>query len=147
MIQYSSILLIQFNTSFRQYSQNKLIYWMRIAPISISHNTESIFCYRHLLVKKLTIILNHSMISLIHDSLTYPWILTPISKIMNFSFSLQPEKWKCQPDKFLSPKDRNHAFWLGSFNLFTGSFLSAFIACYVFNGGTYIWSLVKWYHG
>lgn len=45
------------------------------------------------------------------------------------------EEWKCQPKKFLSPELERHEMLLGSFCLLIGSTVSAFISCYIMNGG------------
>ncbi|XP_018321877.1 delta(7)-sterol 5(6)-desaturase erg31-like [Agrilus planipennis] len=49
-----------------------------------------------------------------------------------------PEKWKCQPHKFLSPELERHEILMGSFTLFVNCTVSSLIACYVANGG---WSM------
>ncbi|KAK3106001.1 hypothetical protein FSP39_010589 [Pinctada imbricata] len=45
------------------------------------------------------------------------------------------EEWKCQPNKFLSPKDERHEIMLGSLNMLLGSVASGIISCYIMNGG------------
>lgn len=46
------------------------------------------------------------------------------------------EEWKCQPKKFMSPELERDEILLGSLSLFIGSTISAFISCYVMNGGS-----------
>ncbi|XP_076317878.1 methylsterol monooxygenase 1-like [Tachypleus tridentatus] len=46
-----------------------------------------------------------------------------------------PEKWKCQPKKFLTWKDEKHEIILGSICMGIGATISGVIACYIMNGG------------
>lgn len=65
------------------------------------------------------------------------------------------EEWKCQPKKFLPPDLERHEILLGSFSLLLGSTISAFIACYIMNGGQttiyydvheygWMWYFISW---
>jgi len=47
----------------------------------------------------------------------------------------EPKKWKCQPEKFLSPEDEMHEVFLGTVNMMAGAALFSVIACYIDNGG------------
>ncbi|KAK7079319.1 hypothetical protein SK128_021123 [Halocaridina rubra] len=64
-------------------------------------------------------------------------------------------EWKCQPNKFMPPDLERHEILIGSFSLLLGSTVSAFIACYVMNGGDtkiyydineygWLWYLASW---
>lgn len=47
----------------------------------------------------------------------------------------KPEEWKCQPQKWLSPElERDEIKW-GSITLFLNASTSAFLSCYIANGG------------
>lgn len=46
-----------------------------------------------------------------------------------------PEKWKCQPKKFLTWKDERVEIILGTFNMTLGAIISGFISCHIMNGG------------
>lgn len=47
----------------------------------------------------------------------------------------KPEEWKCQPHKWLSPDLERHEILLGSSTLLVNVTCSAFMACYISNGG------------
>ncbi|KAK3597035.1 hypothetical protein CHS0354_022043 [Potamilus streckersoni] len=45
------------------------------------------------------------------------------------------EEWKCQPNKWMSMKEKRNEVLLGSFNLLIGSTISGCLSCYMTNGG------------
>lgn len=46
-----------------------------------------------------------------------------------------PEKWKCQPKKFMSPELERHEIFFGSTTLFVNGTISSLLSCYISNGG------------
>ena len=49
----------------------------------------------------------------------------------------QPDQWKCQPTKWLTPENERHKFIMGSVNMAMGGTVSGVVATYVLNGGEY----------
>ncbi|XP_001636066.2 delta(7)-sterol 5(6)-desaturase erg32 [Nematostella vectensis] len=47
----------------------------------------------------------------------------------------EPEKWKCQPNRFLSREDELHEVILGTSNMMLGAGIFGILSCYVSNGG------------
>ncbi|KAK3699604.1 hypothetical protein QZH41_014306 [Actinostola sp. cb2023] len=47
----------------------------------------------------------------------------------------KPEKWKCQPKRFLSREDEIHEVTLGAINMILGAAAFGVISCYIANGG------------
>src|SRR5690606_28797732 len=47
----------------------------------------------------------------------------------------EPERWKVQPKRFLSPRMTRHALLLGSFNILMGATLGGLFAWHVVRGG------------
>ncbi|CAH1775221.1 unnamed protein product [Owenia fusiformis] len=45
-----------------------------------------------------------------------------------------PEKWKCQPDRWLSAYNEKHAVVMGTINMFIGGTQSSILVCYIMNG-------------
>ena len=46
----------------------------------------------------------------------------------------QPKKWKCQPDKFLTPSNERHEILVGTLNILYGGSLSGTVSCWIANG-------------
>ena len=46
----------------------------------------------------------------------------------------EPEKWKCQPHRFLTRSNELHEMVVGTINMILASTMSGFLACWVVNG-------------
>ena len=46
----------------------------------------------------------------------------------------EPEKWKCQPHRFLTRSNELHEMVVGTINMMLASAMSGFLACWVVNG-------------
>ena len=46
----------------------------------------------------------------------------------------EPEKWKCQPHRFLTRSNELHEMVVGTINMTLASLVSGFLACWVVNG-------------
>lgn len=47
----------------------------------------------------------------------------------------EPETWKCQPNRFLTPENERHEILMGGTNMIIGAILSGVVATWIINGG------------